>query len=75
MPERRRTAQASPRSFGSFPVTTKPFSPQQWATVDLMNGFGLQITDDSTSIEAAHETWEQIKDAVRDGWDRIVGNR
>ncbi|HVH28364.1 MAG TPA: hypothetical protein VM818_16480 [Vicinamibacterales bacterium] len=40
-----------------------------------MNGFGLQITDDSTSIEAAHETWEQIKDAVRDGWDRIVGNR
>jgi hypothetical protein len=23
----------------------------------------------------ARTTWEQIKDAVRDGWDHIVGNK
>jgi hypothetical protein len=22
-----------------------------------------------------HSTWEQVKDAVRDAWDRITGNR
>src|SRR5919106_6593729 len=24
---------------------------------------------------SSRSTWEQIKDAVRDGWDRVVGNK
>lgn len=61
---------------GNQPIVTvmSPLNGIQtaWDTVeaDLRSGW-----DQYEHRRHTHTTWEQMKDAVRDAWDRIVGDK
>ena len=44
------------------------YSDRQWKDVEADLARGWNTFEHKTA-----STWEQIKDAVRDGWDRVMG--